>query len=129
MFGCVARYLPPPAGIPSPALWGDEEVVEQRLGNYFTAFRLERRYYPQWKYPFDTRQLVEFFRRHFGPVKRAFDALDDAGQRALRSELEGIFEAHNVATDGTTQLRGEYLDVTATRKQTAHTNDRAGRTS
>ncbi len=116
MFKCVARYLPPPADIPSPALWGVEDVVKQRLGAYFTSFRLERKYYPQWKYPFDTRQLVEFFRQHFGPVKRAFDSLDERGRKSLRAELEDIYEAHNVATDGTTEIRGEYLNVTATRK-------------
>jgi hypothetical protein len=116
MFKCVARYTPPPAGVPSPALWGVEDIVEQRLGEYFTSFRLERKYYPHWKYPFDTRQLVEFFRQHFGPVKRAFDALDEPGQKSLRAELEDIYQAHNTATDGTTQIKGEYLNVTATRK-------------
>jgi ubiquinone/menaquinone biosynthesis C-methylase UbiE len=116
MFQCIARYLPPPAGVPSPALWGVEEIVEQRLGEYFTAFRLERKYYPHWTYPFDTKRLVEFFRRHFGPVKRAFDSLDDDGRKSLRAELERIYDAYNIATDGTTRIRGEYLDITATRK-------------
>jgi ubiquinone/menaquinone biosynthesis C-methylase UbiE len=116
MFRCIARYLPPPADIPSPALWGVEDVVGQRLGEYFTSFRLERKYYPQWKYPFDTRQLVDFFRQHFGPVKRAFDSLDEQGRKSLRAELEDIYQAHNVATDGTTEIKGEYLNVTAIRK-------------
>ncbi|MEN8205487.1 MAG: class I SAM-dependent methyltransferase [Pseudomonadota bacterium] len=116
MFKCVARYNTPPAGVPSPAQWGVEAVVEERLGDYFTDFTLERRYYPQWTYPFGTRERVEFFRRHFGPVKRAFDSQDKQGQQALRAELEDIYEAHNVATDGTTQIKGEYLNVTATRK-------------
>jgi ubiquinone/menaquinone biosynthesis C-methylase UbiE len=115
MFKCVARYTPPPAGIPSPALWGVEDVVEQRLGEHFTSFRLKREYYPQWKYPFDTKQLVEFFRQHFGPVKRAFDSQDEHGRKSLRAELEAIYEAHNIATDGTTQIKGEFLNVTATR--------------
>ncbi|MDH3899643.1 MAG: class I SAM-dependent methyltransferase [Gammaproteobacteria bacterium] len=116
MFKCIARYLPPPAGVPAPALWGVEDIVEQRLGEGFTAFRLERNYYPQWNYPFDTKQLVEFFRQHFGPVKRAFDSLDEHDGKWLRAELEGVYEAHNIATDGTTRIKGEYLNVTATRK-------------
>lgn len=116
MFKCIARYLPPPADIPSPALWGVEDIVEQRLGEYFTSFRLERKYYPRWKYPFDNGQLVEFFRQHFGPVKRAFDSLDEHGRKSLRAELEAIFEAHNVASGGASEIKGEYLDVTATRK-------------
>jgi SAM-dependent methyltransferase len=31
-FSLVSRYLPPPPGIPSPALWGDPAIVTQRLG-------------------------------------------------------------------------------------------------
>jgi len=116
MFRCVAKYTPPPAGVPSPALWGVEETVIDRLGDGFKDFRLERQYYPQWTYPFNTRELVEFFRQHFGPVKRAFDSLDAQGQRCLREELEDIYAAHNIATDGTTEIKGEYLNVSARRK-------------
>jgi hypothetical protein len=116
MFKCVAKYTPPPAGVPSPALWGVEETVIDRLGEGFKDFELERRYYPQWTYPFDSRELVEFFRQHFGPVKRAFDSLDAQGQRCLRDELEDIYEAHNIATDGTTEIKGEYLNISARRK-------------
>lgn len=91
-------------------------MVYDRLGADFTAFDLERQYYPLWKYPFDSKTLVEFFRENFGPVKRAFDSLDENSGRSLRAELEEIFEAHNIATDGTTEIKGEYLNVSAIRK-------------
>lgn len=116
MFKCVARYAPPAAGIQSPALWGVEDIVTQRLEKDFTDFTLERKFYPRWTYPFDTRELVELFRHKFGPVKRAFDSLNQHDQNALRAELEDIYQAHNIATDGRTEIRGEYLDVSATRK-------------
>lgn len=116
MFKCVGQYLAPPKGIAPPPLWGVEQVVEERLGDGFRDFKLERKYYPRWRYPFGTAQLVEFFRRYFGPVKKAFDALDEYGQKSLRAELEKIFSDYNIATDGTTELRGEYLDVSARRQ-------------
>ena len=116
MFKCVAKYTPPATGIPSPVLWGIEDIVIQRLQNDFTDFKLERKLYPRWKYPFGTQQLVELFRQTFGPVKRAFDSQNEQGQKKLRAELEDIYQAHNVATDGTTEIRGEYLNISASRK-------------
>ncbi len=116
MFKCVGQYVPPPEGVVPPPLWGVEEVVEERLSQGYKDFRLERKYYPQWKYPFSTVELVEYFRQHFGPVKRAFDALDETGQRSLRADLENIYAEHNLATDGTTEIKGEYLNVSAIRK-------------
>jgi SAM-dependent methyltransferase len=116
MFRCVAQYVPPPVGVAPPPLWGVEQVVEERLAEGFKDFSLERKYYPRWKYPFGVAELVEYFRRHFGPVKRAFDALDDNGQQSLRADLEKIFADHNIATDGTTEIKGEYLNVSAIRR-------------
>ncbi len=117
MFKCVARYTPPSAGVVSPTLWGVEEKVNERLGNDFTDFKLERKFYPLWTYPFDTSELVEYFRQYFGPIKRAFDSVNTAQQRSLRAELEDIYTAHNIATDGTTEIKGEYLNVSARRKK------------
>ena len=116
MFKCVAKYTPPAAGIQSPTLWGVEDVVIQRLENDFTNFTLERKFYPRWRYPFDTSQVIELFRHKFGPVKRAFDSQNQQGQNTLRAELKEIYQAHNIATDGTTQIKGDYLNASATRK-------------
>ncbi len=116
MFRCVARYSPPAPGVQPPALWGVEDVVIQRLGDDFTDFTLERKFYPRWTYPFSTSELVELFRQKFGPVKRAFDSQDRQGKNSLRAELEDIYQAHNIASDGTTEIKGEYLNVSARRK-------------
>jgi ubiquinone/menaquinone biosynthesis C-methylase UbiE len=116
MFKCVAKYTPPAAGVHSPALWGVEEKVIERLADNFHHFELERKFYPLWSYPFSVAELVEYFRQHFGPVKRAFDSVSTSQQRSLRAEMEDIYAAHNVATDGTTEIKGEYLNVSARRK-------------
>lgn len=116
LFRCVARYRPPPAGVPSPVLWGDEATVRERLGPCFQDLTLARREFPRWAYPFGVAETVEHYRRYFGPVKRVFAALDAGGQAALRRDLEALFSAYNRADDGTTVLHGEYLDVTAVRR-------------
>ena len=116
MFKCVAKYMPPAASVEPPTLWGIEDKVVERLGEHFTNFQLKHQYYPRWTYPFDSDQTVDLFRKQFGPVKRAFDSLDKKGQNALLAELRNIFQAHNIASDNSTEIRGEYLNISAIRK-------------
>lgn len=119
MFKCVAAINPPPPGVVSPALWGDEDTVTQRLSQHFGGLRLAHKTYPHWRYPFDAHGIVEVFRTSFGPVKRAFDKLDGdpAGQAQLRQQLHEIYRRNSDAhPDGTTTVTGgEYLEVIATR--------------
>jgi ubiquinone/menaquinone biosynthesis C-methylase UbiE len=116
MFKAVAKHVPPPQGMEPPVLWGDEAAVRNRLSNRFTDIKLVRKYYPSWSYPFDVGRVVEYFRTVYGPVKRAFGALDHSGQRALREDLEKAFSTHAGTQNGTTVLQAEYLDVSAIRR-------------
>jgi len=116
MFKAVAKHVPSPQGMEPPVLWGDEATVCNRLSNGFTDIKLVRKYYPSWSYPFDVGGVVEYFRTVYGPVKRAFGSLDQAGQRALREDLETVFSTHSGTKNGTTVLQAEYLDVSAIRR-------------
>jgi ubiquinone/menaquinone biosynthesis C-methylase UbiE len=116
MFKHIATHVPPPTGIAPPPLWGDESTVQDRLAEGFTDIQLTRKIYPLWKYPFPVPDVIQLFARLFGPIKGALAKLPEAGQRSLLTGLEEIFSAHNQAQDGTTELRGEYLEVAATRR-------------
>jgi hypothetical protein len=59
--------------------------------------------------------VVEYFRMYYGPAQRAFVALDENGQAAMRKELEQLWSDNNKATDGTTDVDAEYLEVVAIR--------------
>jgi SAM-dependent methyltransferase len=112
-FRTVGRHVPPPP-MPAPTLWGDEATVRERLREGIAELRMERRMYPL-RFPFPPEGVVEFFRTYFGPLNRAFAALDAEGQAALRRDLEQLWSAHNEATDGTTAVAAEYLEVVARR--------------
>jgi SAM-dependent methyltransferase len=116
MFKCISSYVPPPPGFVPPPLWGDEETVRNRLAHGFTDIQLKRRLYPQWHYPFSVAELVGLFRSHFGPVKGAFEALDEEGQESLQRDLEQIYTHYSESHDGHITIRGEYLEVIATRR-------------
>ncbi len=115
MFKVIGQHVPPPAGMPSPVKWGEEATVRERLGAAVTELKLTKRQYP-FCYPFPPSEVVEFFRLYYGPVNRAFAALDAAGQAALRQDLAQLWTEHNQATDGTTRLEAEYLEVLAIRR-------------
>lgn len=110
----TAKMVPPPPGIPAPVLWGDEATVRQRLEHGSAELSCIKRK-AQLAYPFSPKETVDFFRRYFGPTQMAFSRLDAAGQIALASQLESLWVEYNTATDGTTAVEGEYLEVRAIR--------------
>jgi len=115
MFAVFARHLPPPAGLPSPLLWGDEAVVRERFNGAIEALRLTCRI-ARLRFPFDPAGTVEFFRRYYGPTQRAFQALDPASQARLRSDLVELEARHNVSPrPDETDTPSEYLEVHARR--------------
>ena len=114
MFKISGKYVPPPPNMPLPVKWGDEETLRERLREEIADLQLTRQMCP-FIYPFPPAEVVESFRMYYGPTQRAFDALDTNGQAALRSDLERLWAEHNQATDNTTYVEGEYLEVIATR--------------
>lgn len=114
MFKINGKHVPPPPGMPAPVQWGDEATVRERLREGVAELTLTRRHYP-FTYPFGPAEVVEFYRTTYGPTQRAFAALDEGGQAALRRDLEALWSAHNQATDGTTRIQSEYLEVAAVR--------------
>jgi SAM-dependent methyltransferase len=115
MFKAHGKHVPPPAIMPPPVKWGDEETVRERFKDGISHLKLNRRLYP-FRYPFPPAQVVEFFRTYYGPSHKAFTALDPEKQAALRQDLETLWTEHSSATDGTTSLEAEYLEVIAIRE-------------
>jgi ubiquinone/menaquinone biosynthesis C-methylase UbiE len=115
-FQVTAKMVPPPPSVPPPVLWGDEQTVRQRFSNATSTLNLVRQK-AQFKYPFMPKEVVEFFRRYFGPTQTAFSRLDEAGQTALAAQLESLWTEYNSASDGTTSVEAEYLDVRAIRAE------------
>lgn len=112
-FALTAKMVPPPP-VPPPVLWGDETVVQQRLGAGAKSLTCKRQN-ARFAYPFSPREVVDFFRRYFGPTQAAFSKLDATGQAAMAEQMESLWIEHNTAKDGTTVVDAEYLEVRASR--------------
>ncbi len=113
MFKTIAKHIAP-SGMPSPVLWGDEAVVRERLRSEIASLECSRHLY-EFSYPFSPADVVEFFRANYGPMTRAFASIPEEAQKQLREELIGLWNRHNRATDGTTRVDAEYLQVVAVR--------------
>lgn len=114
MFKTTSAHVPPPAGMRSPVLWGVEETVRERFGEGIAKLETELQMV-RFAFPFSPAEVVEHFRLYYGPTQKAFGALDEKAQAALRQDLEKLWTTHNQATDGTTAVDSEYLKVRAIR--------------
>lgn len=113
MFRTVASHVPPPP-VPSPVEWGDEQIVRERLRDGASEIETTP-VKAEIRYPFPPEGVVDYFREYFGPVRNAFEALEEDHRPALHRDLVAVWTEHNRATDGTTWVSSEYLEVVATR--------------
>lgn len=116
IFKTMGKHVPASPLMPSPLLWGHESTVRDRLQAGVSSIQLTRREYP-FHYPFGPEEVVEFFRKYYGPTNRAFASIDKDRQAALRKDLEQLWRSANRATDGTTLYTAEYLEVVAVKAE------------
>jgi SAM-dependent methyltransferase len=113
MFRVTARYVPPPSGLRPPVLWGTEERLRDLFGDGVSSLRAERRSFVFRYRSFD--HLLEVFRTYYGPVSKAFQALDADRQEAYAADLRSLAAQFNRSGDETIAVPSEYLEVVAVR--------------
>jgi SAM-dependent methyltransferase len=114
MFKLVGSLVPPPAGLRSPLEWGEPARLFELLDGGVSALTVTPRTYV-FRYR-SARHWLDAFRTQYGPVLRAFAALDADGRDELDSELMGLARAHNTSTSGALRIPSEYLEVVAVRR-------------
>ena len=113
LFKVIGRYLPPPAGVKSPALWGTRSRLDELFGSGAADISVtERAFVFRYHSP---DHWMEIFRTYYGPLHKAFGALDEANQKALDRDIRDLIGRFNEAEDGTMVLPSDYLEVVITR--------------
>jgi SAM-dependent methyltransferase len=112
MLRAHTAVVPPPAGVPSPLGWGQEDTVRERFGGAVDSLTCTRRTL-ELRFSFPPAAVTELFATCYGPTVATLRATDLGGASRLRDELTRLFQQHNRAADGTTVVAGEYLDVQA----------------
>jgi ubiquinone/menaquinone biosynthesis C-methylase UbiE len=114
MFKTIGKHLPPPAGVKSPALWGTQEWLDKAFGASASALKAEPRHFV-FRYR-SAQHFVDVFREYYGPMLKAFEALNPAGRKALAQDIVGLIGRFNRSGDSTMVVPGEYLEVVVTKR-------------
>lgn len=109
LFRLLGRFLPPPAGLQPPSAWGVESRLAELFAGTAKSSRVERRHF---RFCFRSPEhWIDVFRTWYGPVNKAFAALDEPGQKALHAALLELLERHNIDQHGALTMPSEYLEV------------------
>ena len=113
VFKTLGKYLPPPSGAKSPALWGTRAAIEEMFGAQSRSIKAEPRLF-NFRYR-SPEHFLDVFRTFYGPVLKAFATLDTASQQNLRNDLHALIVRMNKSGDTTMVVPSEYLEVVITR--------------
>jgi ubiquinone/menaquinone biosynthesis C-methylase UbiE len=114
LFKTIGKYIPPAPGVKSPALWGTEVRLAELFGPLAETIDSRPRHYVfRYRSP---EHWLEVFRTFYGPVQKAFGALDAEKQAALARDLIELMERMNRSGDATLVLPSEYAEVIVTRR-------------
>jgi ubiquinone/menaquinone biosynthesis C-methylase UbiE len=114
VFKTLGKYLPPPAGAKSPALWGTRAALDEMFGGQAGSIKAESRFF-NFRYK-SAEHFLDVFKTYYGPVLKAFAALDAAAQQNLHNDLYALILRMNKSGDATMVVPSEYLEVVITRK-------------
>lgn len=109
LFKTLGRYVAPPAGLSPPSLWGSEDHLRQLFGADAASIRATPRIF-NFRYA-SPAHWIQVFRDYYGPLTKAFAALDPDGQQALEADITAMLERFNVAGDASLVAPAEYLEA------------------
>jgi ubiquinone/menaquinone biosynthesis C-methylase UbiE len=114
LFKTIGKYLPPPAGVKPPSVWGTPDWVQATFGPAASAIVAEPRHFT-FRYR-SAQHFLDIFRTYYGPMLKAFAALDDTGREALARDIVDLVGHFNKSGDHTMVVPGEYLEVVVTKR-------------
>ena len=113
LFQTIGKHVRPPAGVRSPASWGTRARLEEMFESNGEIRAETRRFVFRYRSP---QHWLHTFRTYYGPVLKAYGALDANGQSALTSDLLALIARFNRSLDETMVVPSDYLEVVVTRK-------------
>jgi len=113
LFKVIGAYIPAPAGLKSPALWGTEPHLVELFGAEAAKIQASRRIF-NFRYR-SAAHWMQIFRDFYGPTHKAFAALDSARQVALEADITSLLNRFNTAGPASLVVPGEYLEVVITK--------------
>lgn len=114
LFKTIGKHVPPPPGAKSPALWGTRARLGELFDSHATSIASDEREFAfRYRSP---QHFVDVFRTYYGPMLKAFGALESTSQAALQSDLLDLVARFNRSGDTTMVVPSEYLEIVVTRR-------------
>lgn len=108
LFKLVGGYVPPPSGVKPPVLWASKEWLHETFRDAARMTITPR----DVTFPYRSAEhFIDTFCTWYGPIHKAFQALDHAGQASPVAGMHSLIESLNVATDGSMKVLGRYAEV------------------
>ncbi|MBR0851797.1 methyltransferase domain-containing protein [Bradyrhizobium diazoefficiens] len=114
LFKTIGKHVAPPAGVKSPALWGTPARLDEMFGDQASDIVAEPRMFVfRYRSP---DHWLDVFKSYYGPMLKAFAALDEIGQAALRRDLLTLLGEFDHSDDGTVVVHSEYLEAVISKR-------------
>ena len=113
LFKTLGGHIAPPPGVKSPALWGTRDWLSEHFGTVCRTVDItDRDFIFRYRSP---DHFIDVFRTFYGPVHKAFLALDPSGQAQLANDLRDTVANFNTARDGSMRVPSAYAEVIITK--------------
>lgn len=109
LFQLIGRWVPPAPGVRPPSAWGTDVRLSQLFGGGATKIQSVRRNFV-FRYE-SPEHWIDVFRNYYGPVQKAFAALDPTRRAAMEKELVALLRTHDVSGGASLVVPSEYLEV------------------
>jgi len=113
LFKVIGKHVPPAPGVKPPSLWGTEPRLVELFGTRAADIRTERKTF-NFRYA-SVDHWISLFRGYYGPVLKAFEALDAGKQAALQADLAALLVRLNRDGARSLVIPGEYLEIVVTK--------------
>ncbi len=114
IFKTIGKHLPPPAGVKSPALWGTSARIHEMFEPEASSIHIESRNFVfRYRSP---EHWLQIFKTYYGPMLKAFAAVESSAQAALASDIMAQIERFNRSGDAGMVVPSEYLEIVVTRR-------------
>jgi len=112
LFRLVGTFVPPMPGVRSPSLWGTDAHIQTLFDGASGIAHTTRHFLFRYRSP---QHWVDVFRTYYGPVHKAFAALDPDGQNAFEAALITLLQQADRGGAAGLVVPSEYLETVITR--------------
>jgi SAM-dependent methyltransferase len=114
LFKTIGRYIPPPPGAKSPALWGTRPRIDELFGRQAPEIvTRERSFMFRYRSP---EHWIDVFKTTYGPLLKAFAVLQPAAQMELHQDLVALVGRFNRSGSSAMVVPSAYLEAVIMRR-------------